>query len=122
MAVGFFFCFSFFFTRPFFLHLYFLFSFPQKNPKTELSKSDLLRLLGYLEGELQARDVVIATLKVFFRRILHLGIELEIALQSHPDGVEIYPKLGNLSYSIFTKTLPKLGSILTRIYPERNLE
>ena len=30
----------------------------------ELNKNDLLRLLSYLEGELQARDITIAALKV----------------------------------------------------------
>lgn len=35
-----------------------------KNPKMDFSKPELVKLLSYMEGELQARDVVIAVLKV----------------------------------------------------------
>ncbi|XP_015436833.1 PREDICTED: uncharacterized protein CG10915 [Dufourea novaeangliae] len=35
----------------------------KRNPKMEMSKSDLFKLLGQLEGELQARDIVVAVLK-----------------------------------------------------------
>lgn len=31
----------------------------------ELTKSDLLKLVTYFEGEIQARDIAIAALKVF---------------------------------------------------------
>ncbi|KYB29825.1 Uncharacterized protein CG10915-like Protein [Tribolium castaneum] len=35
----------------------------KRNPKMELSKNDLLKLVTYFEGEIQARDIAIATLK-----------------------------------------------------------
>lgn len=35
----------------------------KRNPKSELSKNDLLKFVTYFEGELQARDIAIAALK-----------------------------------------------------------
>jgi hypothetical protein len=37
--------------------------FEQRNPKMELSKNDLLKLVTYFEGEIQARDIAIAAMK-----------------------------------------------------------
>lgn len=63
----------------------------QRNPKIEFNKTDLLKLLTYLEGELQARDIVIATLKVripteyqFMRSLCMMYIQLKriLLLQS----------------------------------------
>lgn len=36
----------------------------QRHPKFDCNRSELLKMLSYMEGELQARDVVIAALKV----------------------------------------------------------
>jgi hypothetical protein len=36
----------------------------KRNPKMELSKNDLLKLVTYFEGEIQARDIAIAAMKV----------------------------------------------------------
>lgn len=46
----------------------------KRNPKMELNKADLLKLMSYLEGELQAREIVIATLKSEkVKQLLNLG-------------------------------------------------
>lgn len=38
--------------------------FVAQGAKSDFTREELLKLLSYLEGEIQARDIVIATLKV----------------------------------------------------------
>ncbi|KAL3289877.1 hypothetical protein HHI36_023267 [Cryptolaemus montrouzieri] len=46
----------------------------KRNPKMELSKTDLLKLVTYFEGEIQARDIAIAALKSErLKQIVNLG-------------------------------------------------
>lgn len=46
----------------------------QRNPKMELTKSDLLKLVTYFEGEIQARDIVIAALKAEkLKQVVNVG-------------------------------------------------
>lgn len=46
----------------------------KRNPKMELTKNDLLKLVTYFEGEIQARDIVIAALKSEkLKQIVNMG-------------------------------------------------
>jgi hypothetical protein len=60
----------------------FFFLQEKPTPSSELSKGDLLKILSYLEGEVQARDVVIATLKC--ERVKRLLADNKYTLTSDP--------------------------------------
>jgi len=44
----------------------------------DLNKTDLLRLLSYLEGELQARDISIAALKVSYCYLILFSFTIKL--------------------------------------------
>ena len=80
----------------------------QRHPKMDLNKNDLLRLLSYLEGELQARDISIAALKV--HKTTNFIITTLISIIDVSEKVRYLTCMSNVNPQIW----PKLSLSLTQ--------
>ena len=65
----------------------------------DLNKNEMLRLLSYLEGELQARDITIAALKVSF---LFDIFSLSLVIRQLPYGGKHINKLSDFYSGILS--------------------